>query len=173
MSLFSKKKFQAPSLEIKLETQYKAASYNLYLLVVFTAINIVLLLINSDRYFLFSASLPYYIVVNAMYLCGKMPDDYYDFEHYEYDFYDESIFTITIIVAVAITLLYLLCAIFSVKQRVGWIVAATIFFVIDTVAMFSIYGISADMILDILFHAWVLYYLIAGIIAHQRLKKLS
>ena len=39
---------------------------------------------------------------------------------------------------------------------------ALVFFVIDTFGMFYLWGISIDMILDLLFHIWVIYYLVSG-----------
>ncbi len=171
MALFSRKNVQQPPLRTQLETKYNSASYNLYLLVAFTVINLILVLTNSNTYFLFSAMIPYYITSLAMFMCGKLPEEAYD-SMYEYEFLDNSVLTVAIIAAIAITAVYLLCAIFSRKHRVGWIIAATVLFTIDTVSMFLIYGFSADMIIDILFHAWMLYYLIAGIVAHNKLKKL-
>ena len=60
----------------------------------------------------------------------------------------------------------------SKKNNVGWLVAALVLFAIDTVSMFLFMGIDVSMILDIVFHAWVIYYLIAGIVAHKKLKEL-
>ncbi len=171
MALFSKKKVEQPPLSTRLEAQYNSASYNLYLIVAFTAINLVLVLTNANSYFLFSAMIPYYISLMAMSLCGKLPEEYYD-PMYEYEFLDDSFLTAAIIIAVIITAAYLLCAVFSRKHRVGWLIAALVLFSIDTVSMFVMFDLSADMILDILFHVWVLYYLIVGIIAHYKLKKL-
>lgn len=42
-----------------LENKYNTTRYNLLLVIGFTLINIVLLVTNSDRYFLFSAYIPY------------------------------------------------------------------------------------------------------------------
>ncbi len=172
MALFSRKNVQQPPLRMQLESKYNSASYNLYLLVAFTVINLIFVLTGSNTYFLFSATIPYYITFFSMYICGRLPEEMYEYSMSEYEFYDDSFFTVALIAAVIITALYLLCAIFSRKHRVGWIIAATVLFAIDTVGMFVIYGISLDMLLDYLFHAWVLYYLIAGIMAHNKLKKL-
>ncbi len=171
MALFSKKNSPALSPRMKLESQYNSASYNLYLIVIFSVINLILVLIGSNTYFLFSATIPYYITAMAMALCGKLPDEYYD-PMYEYEFYDDSFLTVAVAIAIVLIISYLLCAIFSRKHRVGWIIAATVLFALDTIAMFLAYGIALDMLLDYLFHAWVLYYLIAGMVAHYKLKSL-
>ena len=60
----------------------------------------------------------------------------------------------------------------SGKHRVGWMIAALVLFAADTVIMFAMCGIALEMILDILFHAWVLYYLATGIYAHYKQETL-
>ena len=80
--------------------------------------------------------------------------------------------TLVFQVAAVLTLLYLLAWLCSKKQWVGWLIFALVFFVLDTVGMLLSIVIATDMIIDILFHAWVIYYLILGIHAHFKLKKL-
>ena len=53
-----------------LENKYNTTRYNLLLVIGFTLINIVLLVTNSDRYFLFSAYIPYTVATLGMILCG-------------------------------------------------------------------------------------------------------
>lgn len=50
--------------------------------------------------------------------------------------------------------------------------AALVCFIIDTLGMFVIYGISFDSIIDILFHGYVIWTLISGIKAHNALLNL-
>ena len=38
--------------------------------------------------------------------------------------------------------------------------------------MFALMGFSVDSIIDILFHAWVIFSLISGIVSYNKLKKL-
>ncbi len=45
-------------------------------------------------------------------------------------------------------------------------------FVLDTLYMVFIYGVGIDSLMDILLHAWVLYYLISGVVYGLKLKKL-
>ena len=63
----------AVSPRMALENRYKISRGNLMIAVVFTLVNIILALVGGDIYFLFSASIPYYLVVYGMVLCGKMP----------------------------------------------------------------------------------------------------
>jgi len=145
---------------------------NLLLVVVFTAINLFLLAINADLYFLFSAFIPYFITSIGMFICGRFPEEYYVDGLEEMIFLDNSVFVIMLVISLVLTLLYLLAWFMSNKQRVGWIIFALVFFGIDTLGMLFINGISVEAIFDILFHAWVIYYLILGIRAHYKLKNL-
>lgn len=173
MGLFNKNQNQQAqpfSQRQQLERRYASARMNLLWVVLFTAINIVLLVSNSYTYFLFSAFIPYAIVDYGMIVCGKYPADFYG-DLSQYQFLDSTVLVILIAVAAVICVLYLLCWIFSKKRRVAWLIVGLVFFALDTVFML-LGGISADHILDIVFHGWVIISLTGGIIAHSKLKKL-
>lgn len=155
----------------KYEQKYKASRMNLLLVIIMTAINLILLIINADRYFLFSAFIPYYTAFVGMVLCGRFPEEYYE-EVGEFTFFGNYVFIILLIVAILLTLLYLLAFFLSSKRRVGWIIFALSFFVLDTIGMLVIQGIALDSILDIVFHGWVIFDLTMGIVAYCKLKKL-
>lgn len=155
----------------KYEQKYKASRMNLLLVIIMTAINLILLITNSDRYFLFSAFVPYYTAFIGMFLCGRFPEEYYE-EVGDITFLHDSVFIILLIVAILLTLLYLLAFFLSNKRRVGWIIFALSFFVLDTIGMLAIQGIALDSILDIVFHGWVIFDLTMGIVAYCKLKKL-
>ena len=153
------------------ESKYNSARMNLLLVLAFTAVNIILLLTGSYTYFLFSASIPYFLVDMGMLLCGKYPPEVYVGELAGMEFLPVAVLVILTIIAVLILAAYVLCWVFS-KKKVGWLMAALVLFVIDTLGMFILYGISFDSIIDILFHAWVIWYLVSGIRAHNALMKL-
>lgn len=153
------------------EQRYNRSRMNLLLVVVFTAINLILLVTNADTYFLFSAFIPYFITVMGMLLCGRFPEEYYDGME-DMVFLDNSAFVILLIISVVLTLLYLLAWIMSGKKRVGWLIFALVFFGLDTIGMLVLNGIAVDSVIDILFHAWVIVDLILGIRAHYKLKKM-
>lgn len=155
-----------------LENQYNGARHNLLLVVGFTVINLILLLTNSNTYFLFSAYVPYVFGDLAMYFCGKYPAEYYGGDMANLQFAGNGVFAVLIGLAVVFIALYLLCWIFSKKQRVGWVIAALVLFCVDTLALFFIGGISADLIMDYVFHIWVIVSLSRGVFAHYKLKKL-
>lgn len=172
MAMLVKNTPQQPSQQEVLSGKYQSARHNILLIVVFTLINIVLLVTNSNTYFLFSASIPYMIVDIGMALCGKYPAEYYAGELSGMAFMSDTFFAITLAVAAVFLVLYLLSWIFSKKPRVGWMIFALVFFAIDTVGMLLLMGISTDAIMDIVFHGWVIFSLTNGIISYFKLKKL-
>lgn len=125
--------------------KYLVARKNLLLMLVLTVVNIVLFVVGADTMLLFSATVPYYGVVFGLVLGNPF------------------IFLLGVGIAVISLLIYLLCWIFS-KKHYGWMVTAMVLFIFDTVVMAVLYVLMADVsgILDILIHAWVLYYLIMG-----------
>ena len=58
-------------------TRYNGSRINLLLVVLFTVINMILLVSGSNSYYLFSASIPYTITDLARYLCGLYPPEAY------------------------------------------------------------------------------------------------
>ncbi len=172
MALFKNNtKNQNMSERQKLTARYNGARNNILLVVAFTLVNSVLLVAGSDSYFLFSAAIPYYLTMFGMVYTGRMPDEYYvgweDFSPVA-----DSFFIVTLVVAVVIVAFYALTWFLSKKHGYGWLIAALLIFVADTFAMFYFTGFTADMIMDFVFHAWVLISLTSGVIAAINLKKL-
>lgn len=170
MSLFnSNKQNQHLTTAQTLENQYKNSVSNLLLVVGFTAINIVLLVTNANRYFLFSAYLPYFAADIGMYMCGRYPAEYY---YGDEEFVDNTFFVFMVALAVLLVLVYLLCWFMAKKKKVGWLIFSLVFFCLDTVAFIVLNGLSSDGIIDIVFHVWVIVSLAGGIANHKKLKKL-
>ena len=154
-----------------LEHRYKSARISLLTAIIFTAVNLILLILQSNMYFLFSATIPYLIVDMGMYMTGMYPPEYYA-EFGVIEFYDQSVFWFMLSVAVMIILLYVLCWLLSKKYRKGWLITALVFFVLDTVVLVGIYGITSDLIFDLMFHTWLIVDLSRGVHACAKLKKL-
>lgn len=156
------------------QQKYNISRGNLLLVVAMTIVNVVMAALGSDSYFLFSAILPYSLALNGAFLTGKMPDDWYGPEMWPEGkaFLPDSFFYVMITIAAVILVLYLACWFFSKKNKTGWLIAALVLFGIDTIYMLFIYGIGTNSILDIVFHALVVYYLISGIVYSFKLKKL-
>lgn len=154
------------------ETKYNSARGNLLLVVVFTIINLVLLVTNSDTYFLFSAYVPYFVAGMGMLLCGKYPAEYYE-DLGQTEFFGNGVFVGFVSVAVIITLLYLLAWFLSKKERRGWLIFALVIFIIDTVCMFAVNDFAFESIIDIVFHIWVIVSLTGGISACKKMKAID
>ena len=174
MGLFNRNNNAATQLSPRqiLENKYSSSCGNLLLVVVFTAINIVLLVANSNTYFLFSAYIPYLLADLGMYFCGLYPAEFYGGSTVGMDFFSKSFLAVMLGIAAVILVLYLLSWVFSRKQKPGWLIFALVFFGIDTVAMLVLNGFAVDSIVDYLFHGWVIYSLFSGISAYSKLKKL-
>ena len=158
----------SPQHEI-LSSRFSSTRHNLLLIVVFSLVNILLLVTNSGTYFLFSAFVPYMFVDYGMYFCGLYPAEYYEPNT---EFFHTSVMVVCCIIAAVVLILYLLCWIFSKKPRVGWVIAALVFFVIDTIVMLLSVASLIENIIDILFHAYVIFSLSRGIYSYYKLKKL-
>ena len=108
-----------------------------------------------------------------MILCGKYPLEYYGGgDPSEYNFMDQSAFVGFIAVAVVLAILYVLPFIFSKKLRPGWLLFALVIFILDTLFMLIDVGVQSDMLVDYLFHIWVIVSLFIGVSAGYKLKKL-
>lgn len=138
-----------------LQKRYNTARTELLLVIILTVVNIVLFFAGSDSMMLFSASVPFYAVVFASM------------------FGIQELLIAGCILAGIIIVLYFLCWLLS-KNRPGWLVAAVVLFAIDTVCMLGLYILAEEVsaVMDMLIHALVLYYLIAGLSSHRKLKKL-
>ena len=141
------------------EQKYNQARGNLMLVVVFTAINVVMLMLNSNTQFLFSAAFP-----SVAYALGDYLTEYTGIEMFRVG---------ALMLALGNIGLYLLCW-FCAKKHRGFMVFALVLFVLDCIAFLSefvIFEIDASIGMDVVFHVWVLWALISGVIAMASLKK--
>lgn len=157
----------------RLLRRYRTAQVNLYIVAVFTLVNVITAaLFISDSYFLFSAFVPYDMVISALIFCGKLPPEFYTEMGMEgMTFLPEGIFIGATVVAVVIAGLYLLFGLLS-KKKVGWMIAALVVYGVDTFWILFNYGIDISFALDYLFHIWVIVSLSMGIAASYRMKTL-
>lgn len=164
-------KFKPTTQRGMLETNYNNSVANLLLVIAFSTINVVLLVANSNAYFLFSAFIPYVLADFGMFYTGMYPAEYY-YDVGDVEFFDKTFLIVTLVIAALVILLYLISWIFARKKKVGWLIFATVLFCADTVIMFAFNGFSMDSIFDIIFHAWVVFSLIKGILTYYKMKKL-
>lgn len=137
------------------QQKYNTARLNLLIMIVFTLLNIVLLFAQSNTMMLFSATVPYMAVIVGMEDGSGM------------------LLVPCILVAVITLILYFLCWLLSKRSHV-WMIVALVLFVLDCLALIGICVWAQDFsgILDIAFHAFVLYYLIMGVKYGNQLKNL-
>ena len=154
----------------QLENRYKTGRYNLLLVIIITLFNLIFAFLGAEKYYVFSAAIPYYLVINALFVCGKMPDSWYDHPKEEYIFEDASTLIVATVIAALILAVFFILYLMS-KKHVGFLIAALVLFAIDTIAMFVLMGIDG-MILDILLHGLVIYYLISAILAVYKLRNM-
>ena len=154
------------------QQKFTSARYNLLLVIGMTLINIVMLFLGGSSYFLFSATIPYSLSIDGAYYTGKLPEEFYTDMPADAQFFPDSYLAIMLGIAIAILAVYFLCFMLSKKFKTGWMITAAVMFVLDTLYMLFIYGVGVDSVMDILLHAWVLYYLISGVVYGLKLKKL-
>ena len=148
-----------------LARQAAGGRHNLLLVIIFTVVNLVLLLVESDTYFLFSASVPYYTTVFCKVL-DSLAAGYYTMG---------TLTIVSLVVSAVILGVYLLCWFMS-KNKSGWLIAALVLFCIDTLALlgFTLFmDLMGENILDFVFHAWVIYSLAQTLRCNAKLKALA
>ena len=155
-------------------SHYNSARANLLIAVVFTLINCVLIFVGGSTYFLFSCSFPYAMTFEGAFWTwrGLSPEEYAELGWTQSDMLPDAFLYIMLAIAAVAVGLYVLCWFLS-KKRVGWMIAAASLFVVDTMFLILYYDVQIDFLLDYLFHAWVLFILIRGIISFYRAKQLE
>ncbi len=137
-----------------LEIKYKHARLMLLLVVICTVINLFTATF-LDVYFRFSATVPMIFPVIGAGLAEELGNNAYLY----------AMFGAGVLLVVP----YLLCWIFS-KKHAGWMIAALVFFSLDCILLLLSFDFS--MIMDILFHGLVMFYLITGVVTGFKLKDL-
>lgn len=137
------------------QRKFNAARSNLLLMIGFTLLNIFLFFFGSGTMFLFSATIPYFVMSLGVIM--------------EFT----PILIICSVITAAALVLYFLCWQLS-KRHHGWLIAAMVMFCLDCAFLLWLYLPVLDFsgIFDILIHAWVLYYLIIGVKYGAQLKKM-
>lgn len=136
----NRRNFDNQSLPVR---RYMRGRSNLLLMMIMTLINVGMAAAQSGSYFVFSDYVSYFCAV------------------YGSIFYSQSGEMVYLIVgcvlAVLVLVPYLLCWIFSKKRR-GWLIAALVMFVIDTllVAGDAIAAMEVSYLLDLAFHIWLI-----------------
>ena len=141
--------------------------YSLLLIVILTVVNLIMTILDTNTYFLFSASVPYYLVFVGMGIENGFVDGAWNVK---------GTLTYTgLVIALVIVAVYLLCWLLS-KKRAGWLTAALVLFIIDTVALvviaFALYDSPMGKLVDFLLHIWAIVELIQAVRGSKKLRAL-
>lgn len=174
MGLFNKNQGATVQLTQRqmLENTVKVSRNNLLLVLAFTIINILLLVTDGNTYFLFSAYAPYMLVDYGMFYGGMYPTEYYGEFLSEISFLGKGFFGVMMAIAAVVLILYALCWVFAKKNPKGWLIFALVLFGIDTAMLLLMAGIAVDLLVDYLFHGWVIVSFAKGLSALKKLKEL-
>lgn len=145
-----------------LTKQVAGGRYSLLLILIFTTINLVFLLLDADRYFLFSASIPYFMTAFGIDLDSVIGGTTYTYT--------------ALAISAVILIVYLVCW-FMGKKHAGWLIAALVLFIVDTLGLvffsFTLLENPWGSIMDYLFHGWAIVELIQAVRCAGKLKKLA
>jgi hypothetical protein len=141
---------------------FEKSRNNLLLVIAFTVINLVLIYFDANVNFLFSATIPQF-VFNVAKLVAEQTDE-------------NIFFVIGLIIAFIAVLSYFIFWLLARRTRV-LILAALIFFCIDSLLLiylvFNNDEFNFSVLMEIAFHAWILYYLFTGVKAWSKLRGVS
>lgn len=149
----------------EVQRKYNNSRVELLVVLIFTVVNLFAVSF-ADRYFLFAATIP---MLLPLFSAGITADPELMAEMGLVAEDTTALLIVSLVIGLILTLPYLFCWIFS-KKRVGWMVAALVFFGID--CLFLLVTFDLSMIPDILIHAWVMFYLITGVINGFKLKSM-
>lgn len=150
-----------------LAAKAKSGRHSLLLIIIFTIINLVMLLADSGTYFLFSASVPYYVTL----LLKALENGF------STGAWVNGPATIgALVFSFVVLTVYFLCWLLSDKHR-GWLTTALVLFIIDTIAMlvfcWLLYDNPLPNVVDLVFHMWAIVELFQAIRAQKKLRKLT
>ena len=150
-----------------LAKKVQAGRNTIFMVLILSVINVIMMALDQGTYFLFSASVPYYLTVFGKgmdngFVSGAWPE--------------VGTYTITALVISAVILsLYLLCGLKS-KKNTGWLAVAAGLFTLDTVLLvvISLLLLEEPMlnIMDMLFHVVVVAELFIAVRDAKKLKQL-
>lgn len=179
----------APSELAKLLRRAQSARMDIIVVVLFTVVNIALLLFGSLTYFLFSVSLPYYLCYFMSLYTGRMPAEVYGSEWDNFQFLPDGFFWSAVVVSAVVLAMYAVCFFASqskkknedgsvtVSYSMGWLIAALVLFSIDTLIYIAmlvlLIGFQMSILIDLAIHIYIIVTLVMGVISAYKLKKLN
>jgi hypothetical protein len=133
-----------------LQGQHKLALHTVLIMMIFTVVNVVILLTESTSYFVCSLSTPYYLC-----LFGQL---------FDAEAGGSTYLTTALVIGGIILAAFLVCWLLA-KKRPGALYAALVLFALDTVALIWLcveFDAFADNIIDLVVHAFAIYQMFWG-----------
>lgn len=150
-----------------LERRVSTGRSSLLLILVLSVINFGFLLADSGTYFLFSASVPYYLT-----LFIKGVENNFVMGHWD----NGPATMVCVFISALVLVLYLLCWIFS-KKRGSWMTVAMVLFIVDTVGLvlisFGLLNEPMSNLVDFLLHIWAVAELVMASNAARKLSRMT
>jgi hypothetical protein len=140
---------------------FEKSRNNLLSVIIFTVINLILTYFDAGVNFLFSATLPQFVLEIAKAMNSEMENN--------------VLIIVGLIIAFIIIIPYFIFWILAKRVRV-LILVALIFFSIDSLLLlYLIFNMEFNfsVLLEIAFHVWILYYLIIGVKAWYKLRSIN
>jgi len=143
----------------EIEKKFEISRRNLLSVSILSLLNMLLSLLNANISFLFSATAPLFL-----FEVGRM---------FSEEMGMPALLMVSAVIALVMIAAYGVCYFLAKKYR-AFMLVALIFFSIDTVFLLwtLTLGFDFSIMLDIAFHAWVLYYLAVGTKAWSDLNKM-
>ena len=150
--------------------ELKTSNMNVLAVAILSLVNILMILIQADTYFPFSAAVPVYLVMFFGELCGMRSEEFYEANYgadwKSLEFLSEGLFWAIVAIAVVVAAVYFVLWYLSKKKKV-FSTVLMVLYAIDTVALLffnvAIYEFTFMAIIELVFHAWVFYYLILAL----------
>lgn len=144
-----------------------AGRYAVLMVMIFTVVNLVLLLLDRRQLLLFSASVPYYLTLFARAMDnGFSPTGWHVTGRCTF---------FAMAVSVVILTAYLICWLQCMGKR-GFLTAALVMFSADTLALVLLElflgGNLLNDVFEFFLHGWAIWQMAAGVHAHTKLRQL-
>lgn len=166
--MFNKQPKVVPNPRMVQTNRINGAKGALLLIVVFTVLNCVMAFTGSTSYFLFSAMIPYFLVLSGGLSTGKITMEGYIVD----ELAPMSILYVLLGAAIVLAAVYLICFFVARKRPFAGLLIGLVWFGFDTLAMFFLFGFSPDMLLDYGLHALAIVELVLGVMGAAALKKM-
>lgn len=159
-----------------LSAKVQGARNMILTILLFTIVNLVLRVAGTDMYFLYSASIPYYMTLICIFLDNGWPTR----DISNVDLHLGKFAAIALVISAIILAVYLVCWLISKKNNVG-LTVAMILFALDVLALGVLLALlvrnnlvdnMTPWIIDALIHLLIGRNLVNGVAAAAKLKKL-